>query len=183
MHDSTRFGTQDMQAAILHHLTYTVGKDADHATTYDWRMALSHALRDRIVDVWFASTRRVYAAGAKRVYYLSMEFLIGRLLDDAIINLGLEMPRAALRSFGCDFGAVMPMNRTRRSAMAAWAGWPPVSSIRCPRSACRPMATASGTNTACSGSASSMAARSRSRRTGCRSPMLGIRASRDAPIR
>jgi starch phosphorylase len=58
MHDSSRYGTQDMQAAILHHLTYTVGKDADHATTYDWRMALSHALRDRIVDVWFASTRR-----------------------------------------------------------------------------------------------------------------------------
>jgi starch phosphorylase len=77
MHDSSRYGAQDMQAAILHHLNYTAGKDADHATTYDWRMALSHALRDRIVDVWFASTRRAYAAGAKRVYYLSMEFLIG----------------------------------------------------------------------------------------------------------
>jgi starch phosphorylase len=58
MHDSSRYGAQDMQAAILHHLNYTAGKDADHATTYDWRMALSHALRDRIVDVWFASTRR-----------------------------------------------------------------------------------------------------------------------------
>jgi len=103
MHDSTRYGTQDMQASILHHLTYTAGKDTDHATTYDWRMALSHALRDRIVDVWFASTRRAYAAGSKRVYYLSMEFLIGRLLDDGLINLRLQdAAREALISFGCD---------------------------------------------------------------------------------
>ncbi|MFW5654416.1 MAG: glycogen/starch/alpha-glucan phosphorylase [Roseicyclus sp.] len=103
MHDSSRFGTQDMQSAILHHLVYTVGKDADHATVYDWRMALSHALRDRIVDVWFASTRRSYAAGAKRVYYLSMEFLIGRLLDDGLINLRMrDAAFEALSSFGCD---------------------------------------------------------------------------------
>jgi starch phosphorylase len=105
MHDSSRYGAQDMQSAILHHLNYTAGKDADHATTYDWRMALSHALRDRIVDVWFASTRRAYAAGSKRVYYLSMEFLIGRLLDDGLINLRLhDAAREALLSFGCDPG-------------------------------------------------------------------------------
>jgi starch phosphorylase len=108
MHDSSRYGAQDMQSAILHHLNYTAGKDADHATTYDWRMALSHALRDRIVDVWFASTRRAYAAGSKRVYYLSMEFLIGRLLDDGLINLRLhDAAREALLSFGCDPGKVI----------------------------------------------------------------------------
>jgi glucan phosphorylase len=45
-----------------------------------------------------------YAAGAKRVYYLSMEFLIGRLLDDGLINLRLQddAAREALLSFGCD---------------------------------------------------------------------------------
>jgi starch phosphorylase len=108
MHDSSRYGAQDIQSAILHHLNYTAGKDADHATTYDWRMALSHALRDRIVDVWFASTRRAYAAGSKRVYYLSMEFLIGRLLDDGLINLRLhDAAREALLSFGCDPGKVI----------------------------------------------------------------------------
>ncbi len=103
MHDSTHNGIEDMQASILHHLTYTVGKDADHATKYDWRMALSYALRDRIVDVWFDSTRRSYAAGAKRVYYLSMEFLIGRLLEDGLVNLRLlDSACEALASFGCD---------------------------------------------------------------------------------
>jgi starch phosphorylase len=94
MHDSSRYGTQDMQAAILHHLNYTAGKDADHATTYDWRMALSHALGTGSSMCGSPPRGRAYAAGAKRVYYLSMEFLIGRLLDDGLINLRLQMRRA-----------------------------------------------------------------------------------------
>ncbi|MGP1355831.1 glycogen/starch/alpha-glucan phosphorylase [Roseicyclus sp.] len=108
MHDTTRSGTPDMQASILHHLHYTVGKDAGHATVYDWRMALSHAIRDRIVDVWFSSTNRAYAAGAKRVYYLSMEFLIGRLLEDGLVNLRmLDAACEALDRFGLDPVAVI----------------------------------------------------------------------------
>ncbi len=92
-----------MREAILSHLTYTVGKDADHATTYDWRMALSFALRDRIVDVWFDSTRKTYAQDAKRVYYLSMEFLVGRLLQDGLVNLRLlDTTSEALQSLALD---------------------------------------------------------------------------------
>ncbi len=53
-------------------------------------MALSFAIRDRIVAPWFTSTRRVWAEKRKRVHYLSMEFLIGRILQDAINNLGLN---------------------------------------------------------------------------------------------
>ncbi len=80
----------EMKDAILHHLVYTLGKDAAHAKIYDWRMALSFAVRDQIVDRWFAATRQTYGNKMKRVYYLSMEFLIGRLLKDAIINMRLE---------------------------------------------------------------------------------------------
>ncbi len=75
--------------AILQRLKYSLGKDSAHATTTDWRLALSLAIRDRIVDPWFASSRETYARQGKRVYYLSMEFLIGRLLEDAAVNLGL----------------------------------------------------------------------------------------------
>lgn len=75
--------------SICQHLKFGLGKDFEHATTTDWRLALSLAIRDRIVDPWFASTRATYAARGKRVYYLSMEFLIGRLLEDAAVNLGL----------------------------------------------------------------------------------------------
>ena len=97
-----------LQADILRHLTFTVGKDAPHASIHDWRMALSHAIRDRIVEPWFASTKRTWAEDRKRVYYLSMEFLIGRILEDATINLGLyEMAAEAMAAFGQDIRPVI----------------------------------------------------------------------------
>ncbi len=79
-----------LRSSIHRHLTYTLGKDKPHASTYDWRMAVSYAVRDLIVESWFAATRRTYEQQGKRVYYLSMEFLIGRILEDAVINLGLH---------------------------------------------------------------------------------------------
>lgn len=98
----------ELTEAIRHHLIYTMGKDEAHAATYDWRMALSFALRDRIVGPWFAATRAAYANGLKRVYYLSMEFLIGRLIEDAAMNLGLhEVARAALTGLGQDFDVIV----------------------------------------------------------------------------
>jgi starch phosphorylase len=101
-------GTAGMQDAILRHLGYTIGKDAAHATLHDWRLALSYAVRDRIVDSWFASTRASYEAGAKRVYYLSMEFLIGRLLGDALVNLRADAEaKTAIEGLGLDFDAVL----------------------------------------------------------------------------
>jgi starch phosphorylase len=93
-----------LKADIQRHLTYTLGKDAANASSYDWRMALSFAIRDRIVEPWFASTRRTWAENRKRVYYLSMEFLIGRILEDATANLGLtEAVEEAMAEAGQDF--------------------------------------------------------------------------------
>jgi len=92
-----------LRADILRHLTYTLGKDAPNASDTDWRMALSFAVRDRIVEPWFASTRRTWAEDRKRVYYLSMEFLIGRVLEDAMVNLGLyEIADKTLAELGKD---------------------------------------------------------------------------------
>ncbi len=81
--------TEELRASVLRHLTYNLGRDPDHAVLEDWRMALSYAVRDRIVDAWFAAGAQGLRARAKRVYYLSMEFLIGRLLEDGIVNLRL----------------------------------------------------------------------------------------------
>lgn len=97
-----------LREAILRHLTYSICKDRDHATVHDWRLALSYAVRDRMVDSWFASTRRAHEAGGKRVYYLSMEFLIGRLLEDALVNLELDADaRAVIAELGLDFDAIL----------------------------------------------------------------------------
>jgi starch phosphorylase len=77
------------RALVLVKLTYAVGKDIRNARDHDWFAATALAVRDRIVDRWMDSTRSTYQDGRKRVYYLSLEFLIGRLLIDALGNLGL----------------------------------------------------------------------------------------------
>jgi len=68
----------ELKAAVLAKLTYSVGKIPEVASPRDWFLAVAFATRDIVVDRWFESTAQVYADGRKRVYYLSLEFLIGR---------------------------------------------------------------------------------------------------------
>ena len=92
-----------LQAAILEKLTYQVGKRRAIATDRDWLMATAYALRDQIVDRWLAGIDAAYQNGSKRVYYLSLEFLIGRLLFDNLNNLNkLDTMRAALAGLDVD---------------------------------------------------------------------------------
>jgi starch phosphorylase len=106
--DKRRLSGEDMQRAILDKLSYVVGKDRGAATVKDWSTAVAMAVRDHVVDAWFEATHRGYATHRKRVYYLSMEFLIGRLLNDAVANLGLLGPvREALSGLGLDYDTVL----------------------------------------------------------------------------
>jgi starch phosphorylase len=92
-----------LRRTLVEKLTYAVGKDPIVANDRDWFVATALAVRDRIVDRWMPSTRATYLEGRKRVYYLSQEFLIGRLLFDSLNNLGLtELMRAALAELGVD---------------------------------------------------------------------------------
>ena len=93
----------ELEARILGALRHRVGKSEQAAKPHDWYNATVLALRDDIIDCWFASTARAHEAGAKRVYYLSLEFLIGRLLRDALSNLGTTRAmEQALREHGLD---------------------------------------------------------------------------------
>jgi glycogen phosphorylase len=96
-----------LEARIVDVLRHRVGKDERAAKPHDWFTAAVLALRDDVIDRWMESTRRTYEAGGKRVYYLSLEFLIGRLLRDAMSNLGMtrEMEQA-LRHHGLDLAAL-----------------------------------------------------------------------------
>ena len=93
----------EFRAAVLAKLTYAVGKDPDHAFDHDWFEAIALAARDHMVDHWMDHTRQIYRSNQKRVYYLSLEFLIGRLLFDSLSNLGiLDIAREALTELGVD---------------------------------------------------------------------------------
>ena len=93
----------EFQSIVVKKLQYAVGKDKRHALEHDWLVATCLATRDYLVDRWMDATRRTYRDGRKRVYYFSLEFLIGRLLFDALGNLGLTATaRQALAEFGVD---------------------------------------------------------------------------------
>lgn len=92
---------------VLQALKYRVGKGTNVATQYDWLTASIKVVRDRIVDHWMQATQEAYAQQEKRVYYLSLEFLIGRLMRDAFSNLGLmDNMREALSSLGVDLDII-----------------------------------------------------------------------------
>ncbi|MGG2474003.1 glycogen/starch/alpha-glucan phosphorylase, partial [Rhizobium sp. BR5] len=96
-----------MASEIIERLTYRIGKDVKVAKPHDWLTATILVVRDRIIDKWMESTRKAYANNSKRVYYLSLEFLIGRLMRDAISNIGLMHEiKDALSSLGVDLDVI-----------------------------------------------------------------------------
>ncbi|MBV8493761.1 MAG: glycogen/starch/alpha-glucan phosphorylase [Alphaproteobacteria bacterium] len=98
------------KASVLAKLTLAIGKDGGAATPRDWFVATALALRDRVIHRWLAVNRATHAEGRKRVYYLSLEFLIGRLFADVVENLRMtETVKAALGDLGVD------LDRMRRA--------------------------------------------------------------------
>ena len=92
---------------LTHRLVYSVGKDNAMATPRDWFYATAYMTRDHLIERWIQTMRSYYVADAKRVYYLSMEFLMGRTLMNSLLNLGIESPcREALQQHGVDLNQV-----------------------------------------------------------------------------
>ncbi|MCZ4345636.1 glycogen/starch/alpha-glucan phosphorylase [Devosia neptuniae] len=99
-----------IQSEILERLIYSVGKDPIVARPHDWLAATILTVRDRVMDRWMESSRETWRTSHKRVYYLSLEFLIGRLMRDAMSNVGLMEPvRDALRNLNVDLGDLIDL--------------------------------------------------------------------------
>ena len=94
--------------SYLEHLEYTLGKDKYSATKYDSFNALAYAVRDHLVERWLDTQQAYYNSDNKRVYYISMEFLMGRTLGNSLINLGLwDDFRDAMSSLGYNFDEIL----------------------------------------------------------------------------
>jgi starch phosphorylase len=97
-----------LRHSILERLIYSVGKDVDTATQRDWMFAVFHAVRDRIVKRWRETLQQSREHNAKRVYYLSMEYLTGRALVNALLATDLyDVVKQACTQLGADFEALI----------------------------------------------------------------------------
>ena len=89
------------------HLRYTLAKAEGSATERDHYTAFANAVRDRIVERWINTQEEYHKQNTKRVYYMSLEFLIGRLLGNNVINLKADnIAREALKEYGIDWNSL-----------------------------------------------------------------------------
>ncbi|NLQ17436.1 glycogen/starch/alpha-glucan phosphorylase [Marinomonas sp. M1K-6] len=98
---------QSMKESILHHLRYTMVNLPQQATPRDWWLALSLAIRDRITDDMSATQIAHNRDNVRRVYYLSMEYLMGRMLINNAHNIGVyDAAKQAIEELGLDWEQV-----------------------------------------------------------------------------
>ncbi len=92
---------RSLQLSFVDHLEFSLAKDEYSATQRDFFKSLALTVRDRLIERWIETQQTYYKKGAKRIYYLSMEYLIGRMLGDALTNLDLYHPvKDAMRELG-----------------------------------------------------------------------------------
>jgi len=106
--DRTGMSPEAIERAVLDHLYYTCSKTRRSATPLDIFSAIAHAVRDRLVHRWLATKRSYTQKNVKRLYYLSAEFLMGRLLERNLVYLGLDgLAREILAKYDVDLDAVI----------------------------------------------------------------------------
>jgi starch phosphorylase len=97
-----------LKRAFLDHLLYTRSKTPRSATPLDVYFALAYTVRDRLVRPWLQTQRHYYKTNPKRVYYLSAEFLMGRMLSHNLMNLGIyELASKAFKRYGLSLADIL----------------------------------------------------------------------------
>jgi starch phosphorylase len=92
---------------ILRHIQFSLGSDPGQPDRYSCFMGVAFAIRDRLIERWIKTERTLNDTLAKRVYYLSMEFLPGRFLKNYLISLSMESEaRVAVQEMGFDLDEV-----------------------------------------------------------------------------
>jgi len=98
--------------AFTKRMNLTVGRDLASASKREQFTALSYTVRDEMVDKWIKTQSHYYTENPKRVYYLSLEFLMGRTMGNALLNLGLtDVVRAALKEMDLELDILEELER------------------------------------------------------------------------
>ncbi|RJQ16100.1 MAG: glycogen/starch/alpha-glucan phosphorylase [Nitrospiraceae bacterium] len=100
MEDTKRI--EKLESTVKNYIEHHLGKDCERSHIFDFYVGLAYAIRDRLIEEWLATQRSYYKTKAKRVYYLSLEFLVGRTLGNSMVNLGIENEcTQAMETLGC----------------------------------------------------------------------------------
>lgn len=103
IYTSPTLSVEALKHSIAYKLMFSVGKDPSIANKHDWLNATLLAVRDRMVERWLRSNRAQLSQDVRQVYYLSMEFLLGRTLSNALLAMGLyDDLKAALDGMGLE---------------------------------------------------------------------------------
>lgn len=109
-YNSPVINVEEIKRAIAYKLIFVVGKDPAMADKRDWLNAVCLVVRDRLVENWLRTMRAKFSQNARQVYYLSMEFLIGRTLSNALLSGGIYREvKEALKEMGLDIEELCEM--------------------------------------------------------------------------
>ena len=99
---------EGVKKAIVYKLIFLIGRSPKEASQRDWLNATLHAVRDLVTEGWITTARQSRAEETRRVYYLSMEFLIGRTLSNAMIAEGIyDVAQKALAELNVDLEEII----------------------------------------------------------------------------
>ena len=95
--------TQSIKESILYHLKFSLAHDTESATKRDWWLATAKAMQERIIERMIATAAVHHHEDVRRIYYLSLEFLMGRLFSNSLYSIGLfDEASEALKELGLD---------------------------------------------------------------------------------
>ena len=108
LYNRPKIDTESLKKAIVSKLIFSIGRSPQEASQRDWLNATLSAVRDFVTEGWITTARQARAEDTRRVYYLSMEFLIGRSLSNAMIAEGLyETVQTALAELDVDLETII----------------------------------------------------------------------------